>query len=184
MTTIGWTAFETPLGWGGIAWSAAGIAGIHLPELDRARVRVLLRRRFPSAAESSPPPTVEEAITAMTALVGGERVDLSAIELDQTGVDTFDQQVYNVARRIPMGETLTYGQIAAKLGDPHLAREVGQALGRNPFPLVVPCHRVIAANGRLGGFSARGGVSTKQRLLAIERANVSWQLPLTMECSP
>jgi methylated-DNA-[protein]-cysteine S-methyltransferase len=183
MTTIGWTTFETPLGWGGLAWSDAGITGIHLPELDRARVRAQLRRRFPSATETSPPPAIDEATATMTALVSGERVDLATVELDQTGVDDFDQQVYTVARRIPVGETLTYGQVAAKLGDPHLAREVGQALGRNPFPLVVPCHRVIAANGRLGGFSARGGVTTKQRLLQIEQANVSWQLPLTMECS-
>src|SRR5262249_21141461 len=118
-------------------------------------------------------------VASMTALVSGERVDLSAVALDQTDVDAFDQQVYGVARRIPVGETLTYGQIATKMGNPRLAREVGQALGRNPFPLVVPCHRVIAANGRLGGFSARGGVSTKQRLLEIEQADVSWQLPLT-----
>ena len=86
--------------------------------------------------------------------------------------------MYAIARTIPAGDTLTYGQIATRLGDPSLAREVGQALAKNPFPIVVPCHRVIAAGGKLGGFSARGGVSTKQRLLSIERANVVWQLPL------
>ena len=178
MTTTGWTTFETPLGWGGLAWSDCGVTGIHLPEPDHSKVRAQLRRRFPAAAEASPPPAIEDAIAAMTSLVCGERVDLSRVELDQTGVDAFDQQVYAVARRIPPGETLSYGQIATRLGDPKLARDVGQALGRNPFPLVVPCHRVIAANGRLGGFSARGGVSTKQRLLEIEQANVSWQLSL------
>jgi methylated-DNA-[protein]-cysteine S-methyltransferase len=93
-------------------------------------------------------------------------------------VDAFDRRVYEAARAIPAGETASYGQLASRLGDPRLAREVGQALARNPFPIVVPCHRVIAARGGLGGFSARGGVATKQRLLAIEQANVSWQLPL------
>ena len=178
MSTPGWTLFETPLGCGGVVWSENGITGIHLPEPDGSRVRALLRRRFPSATEAAPPAPVEEAIAAMTALVGGESTDLTGVRLDLSRVDEIDQQVYAVARQIRTGETLTYGQIAAKLGDPHLAREVGQALGRNPFPLVVPCHRVIAANGRLGGFSARGGVSTKQRLLEIEQANVSWQMSL------
>jgi methylated-DNA-[protein]-cysteine S-methyltransferase len=178
MRTPGWTVFQTPLGWAGVAWSENGITGIHLPEPDNGRVRALLRRRFPSAREAAPPPAVEAAIAAMTALVSGDSTDLTSVQLDLSGVEEFDQQVYAVARRIRTGETLTYGQIATKLGDPHLARDVGQALGRNPFPLVVPCHRVIAANGRLGGFSARGGVTTKQRLLEIEQANVSWQLPL------
>jgi methylated-DNA-[protein]-cysteine S-methyltransferase len=93
-------------------------------------------------------------------------------------VEPFEQRVYAMARAIPAGQTLTYGQIAGRLGEPLLAREVGQALGRNPFPIVVPCHRVLAAGGKLGGFSAPGGVATKQRLLAIEQANVSWQLSL------
>ena len=88
------------------------------------------------------------------------------------------QRVYAVARTIRPGQTLTYGDIAKQLGDPLLARDVGQALARNPFPMIVPCHRVVAAGGKLGGFSAAGGVATKQRLLAIERAQVAWQLPL------
>ena len=103
---------------------------------------------------------------------------LSRIRLDLEGVPSFERQVYEVARTIPAGETVTYGQIATRLGDSRAAREVGQALARNPFPIVVPCHRVVAAGGKLGGFSARGGLATKQRLLSIERANVSWQLPL------
>jgi methylated-DNA-[protein]-cysteine S-methyltransferase len=93
-------------------------------------------------------------------------------------VEPFEQRVYEVARTIPAGQTLTYGQIATRLGDRLLARDVGQALGRNQFPIVVPCHRVLAASGKLGGFSAPGGVATKQRLLEIEQANVSWQLSL------
>ena len=114
----------------------------------------------------------------MTALLRGESRDLNDVSLDMTNVPAFDRQVYEVARTIPPGKTLTYGQIAIALGDVHLARDVGQALAHNPFPLVVPCHRVLAAGGKLGGFSARGGVTTKQRLLTLEQANVSWQLPL------
>jgi methylated-DNA-[protein]-cysteine S-methyltransferase len=110
--------------------------------------------------------------------LSGESPDLSFVQIDLNNIPALDRRVYELARTIPPGETLTYGQIATRLGDPLLARDVGQALARNPFPIVVPCHRVVAAGGKLGGFSARGGVATKQRLLAIERANISWQLPL------
>jgi methylated-DNA-[protein]-cysteine S-methyltransferase len=114
----------------------------------------------------------------MSQLLSGAEADLSGVRLDMQRVPPFEQRVYEVARTIPKGQTLTYGQIATRLGDPARARDVGQALARNPFPIVVPCHRVLAAGGKLGGFSAAGGVATKQRLLSIERANVSWQLPL------
>jgi methylated-DNA-[protein]-cysteine S-methyltransferase len=167
--------FETALGACGIAWGEHGVAGIQLPEPD---VRTRLRRRFPGAREASPPPALAEVIERITALLRGERVDLSMVQLDMDRVPPFERQVYEVTRTIPAGETLSYGQIAGRLGEPRLAREVGQALAHNPFPIVVPCHRVLAADGKLGGFSARGGVATKQRLLETERANVSWQLPL------
>jgi methylated-DNA-[protein]-cysteine S-methyltransferase len=172
------TIFETAIGFGAIAWNARGVSGVQLPESDETRVRARLRKRFPHAAESEPPPEIRSAIEQITTLLDGQPRDLSGVHLDMTDVPAFDQQVYVAAREIPFGETVSYGQIARLLGDPALARDVGQALGRNPFPIVVPCHRVIAAGGRLGGFSARGGVATKQRLLSIERANVSWQLPL------
>jgi methylated-DNA-[protein]-cysteine S-methyltransferase len=112
------------------------------------------------------------------ALLTGERCDLSGAVLDMAGIQPFRRQVYAIARTIPAGGTLSYGEIADRLGDRSAAREVGEAMGANPFPLIVPCHRVLAAGGKLGGFSARGGVATKQRLLSIERANVAWQLPL------
>jgi methylated-DNA-[protein]-cysteine S-methyltransferase len=172
------TLFETPLGTGAIAWNERGVSGVQLPEPDVARVRARLRRRFPGALESAPAPAIRQAIDGITALLRGEPGDLSGVHLDMDRVDAFDRRVYEAARTIPAGETASYGQLASRLGDPRLAREVGQALARNPFPIVVPCHRVIAARGGLGGFSARGGVATKQRLLAIEQANVSWQLPL------
>jgi methylated-DNA-[protein]-cysteine S-methyltransferase len=170
--------FATPIGIGAVAWSTLGLIGVQLPEADGAHVRQRMKRRFPRALEAEPSTEVAEAIQRMQALLGGTATDLSSVQLDMQRVPELAQRVYAVARTIPPGETLTYGQIAKALGDPLLAREVGQALARNPFPIVVPCHRVLAAGGKLGGFSAAGGVATKQRLLAIERANVSWQLRL------
>ena len=175
---IQYCVFHTPIGTSGIAWSAHGVVGLQVPEPDPARVRARLRRRFPSSREAAPPSGVQAAIESIRALLDGSPVDLSTVRLDMQAVEPFERRVYEVARTIPAGQTLTYGQIATRLGDPLLARDVGQALGRNPFPIVVPCHRVLAAGGRLGGFSAPGGVAAKQRLLAIEQAEVSWQLSL------
>jgi methylated-DNA-[protein]-cysteine S-methyltransferase len=170
--------FDTAIGAGGIAWGDGGVIGVQLPEPDAMRVRAKLRRRFPGALETPPTPQIDQAIKRIVALLQGQSSDLSVICLDMDRVPAFERRVYEVARTIGPGETLTYGQIASRLGEPRLAREVGQALARNPFPIVVPCHRVLAAGGKLGGFSASGGVATKQRLLSIERANVAWQLPL------
>ena len=164
------TLFATPIGHCGIAWGEYGIVGLWLPESDERRTRARLLRRLPSAVETAPPADVRAAIEEITALLSGDRRDLSAIPLDFDGVPDFPRRVYALARSIPPGETLTYGEVARKLGDPRRAREVGQALARNPFPIVVPCHRVLAARGRSGGFSAPGGVSTKLRLLEIEGA--------------
>jgi methylated-DNA-[protein]-cysteine S-methyltransferase len=172
------TLFETPLGVAGLAWGDQGIVGIQLPEPDRAHVCNRLRQRFAGATEALPSVEVEDAIERVTALLRGEHCDLQSVHLDMRRVPLFARQVYGIARTIAPGEVLSYGQVAERLGDPTLAREVGVALARNPFPIVVPCHRVIAAGGKLGGFSARGGVTTKQRLLEIEQANVTWQLPL------
>jgi methylated-DNA-[protein]-cysteine S-methyltransferase len=170
--------FDTTMGAGGIAWGDRGVIGVHLPEPDAARACARLRRLFPAALETPPTPEIQAAIERIATLLEGRTSDLSSICLDMDRVPAFDRRVYEVARTIAAGETLTYGQIASRLGEPRLAREVGQALARNPFPIIVPCHRVLAAGGKLGGFSARGGVATKQRLLSIERANVAWQLPL------
>ena len=172
------TVFETPIGMAAIAWNERGVSAIQLPEPDAERARGRLRRRFVRAAEAAPPPEVQQAIERITALLGGEPRDLSDVKLDLQRVAPFEQRVYALTRMVAFGQTVSYGALARQLGDVHLAREVGQALARNPFPIVVPCHRVIAAHGKLGGFSARGGLSTKQRLLEIEQANVAWQLPL------
>lgn len=168
----GFALFETALGACAIAWSGAGIAGLQLPEGSESRTRARLQRRFLAAPEAVPPPEVQHAIDGIVALLAGQAFDLSAVVLDMAAVPAFDRRVYAMAREIGPGATLSYGQVAARLGDARLARDVGQALARNPFAIVVPCHRVLAADGRLGGFSAPGGAATKQRLLAIEGARV------------
>jgi methylated-DNA-[protein]-cysteine S-methyltransferase len=164
----GIAVFGTSIGPCGIAWGDRGVLGVQLPEADAEATRRRLRHRFPDATETHTPIEIVLAIGRIGALLRGERVDLSAIEVDMTAVSPFDRDVYGAARQIPVGATRTYGEIARALGRPDAARDVGVALARNPFAIVVPCHRVVAANGKLGGFSAADGVKTKLRLLAIE----------------
>jgi methylated-DNA-[protein]-cysteine S-methyltransferase len=180
--------FETAIGTCAIVWSARGIVGVQLPETTELATRARLHRRYPDAQEDVPPPFVQRAIEAITGLLRGERRNLTDIPLDLDGVPEFNQRVYDIARKIPPGRTLTYGEIAKTLGDRLLARAVGQALGHNPVPLIVPCHRVMSAGGKSGGFSAGGGVVTKLRLLTIEGAqpdgpNLFDRLPLEARAS-
>lgn len=176
MTHVAGVAFfATALGVCGVAWNRRGISGMQLPEARAAATRKRLRARFPQSHEAVPPESVQQAIDKVVALLSGSKPDLSSVALDLEGVPDFDRRVYEIARRVPPGATTTYGAIAGTLGEPGSARAVGQALGRNPFPIVVPCHRVLAAGGRLGGFSAGGGVSTKLKMLAIEGADVARQ---------
>lgn len=167
--------FDTALGVCGVAWNSRGIAALQLPEARAAATRRRLRARFPEAHETAPPASVRQAIDAIVALLSGGKPDLSLIVLDMEGVADFDRRVYEIARSVPPGMTTTYGAIAGTLGEPGAARAVGQALGRNPFPIVVPCHRVLATGGQLGGFSAADGVTTKLRILAIEGADAARQ---------
>jgi methylated-DNA-[protein]-cysteine S-methyltransferase len=153
-----------------VIWSGRGIVGVQLPERDGRATRERVRKRFPDALETEPPDCVTQAIAGMTALLEGKASDLAAAALDLEGLSAFNRKVYAVARSIPPGATMTYGEVAERLGDKLLARAVGQALGENPIPLIIPCHRVLAAGGRTGGFSAPGGTVTKLRLLTIEGA--------------
>jgi methylated-DNA-[protein]-cysteine S-methyltransferase len=164
--------FDTDVGRCGITWGPGGIVGVQLPERNENATRARLLRHYPDARETPPPPHIRPVIDNIVALLHGEKRDLSDAVLDMQGVPQFRQDVYAVARTIPAGGTLTYGDIAARLGDRSVAREVGEAMGQNPFPLIVPCHRVLAAGGKPGGFSAAGGVTTKLRLLEIEGAQV------------
>jgi len=179
MSGPGQTLFDTPIGTCGIAWTPRGIAALQLPEssAERTRERVLRRLAalgFASAplasASDEPPDGVRCAIDAILALLDGAWQSLDFIALDESDLPDFERRVYAETRAIAPGTTLTYGEVAARIGEPGAARAVGQALGRNPYAIIVPCHRVLAAGGAIGGFSAGGGASTKRRLLAIERA--------------
>lgn len=165
--------FGTALGPCGIARRAGGVCAVQLPEGDAQRTAARLKRRVKNLNAAEPPADIQRAIDGICALLAGQRVDLSFVRLDMQGVPQLHQRVYEIARGIAPGATLSCGEIAQRLGDRSLARAVGQALGRNPFAPVVPCHRVLAAGGKPGGFSAQGGLRTKLRLLLIEGADPS-----------
>lgn len=170
MTEVSFTLFDTPIGRCSIAWGSNGVVGVGLPEPTDQRAEVRTRRRWPQARRGKPPAALADAIERIAALLGGAKSDLTDVAVDWSEVSEFDRTVYEVARTVPPGKTITYGEIAKRLGDPLAARAVGGAMGNNPYPLVVPCHRVLAAGGKLGGFSATGGVETKRRILVIEGA--------------
>ena len=173
--------FPTELGAMGIAWSQRGVAGVFLPELDEVALRRRIARRLPAAQECAAPDrpaAVRSATAGICALLRGERRDLTGIALDLDAVPELHRRIYAAAREIQPGRTASYGDVAARLGDRGLAREVGAAMARNPFSIVVPCHRVLAADGKLGGFSARGGTETKLRLLSIEGVQMPGTTPL------
>ena len=173
MTNQHFCLFDTPIGVCGIEWGPRGINGMQLPMGDEAKTRARIRQRRADSVETAPTDEVKAAIGRIVELLAGKPDDLADIPLDLDGVPEFNRGVYNIARSIPPGKTMTYGDIAKKLGGVELSRDVGQALGRNPCPIVVPCHRVLAAGNKPGGFSARGGVETKLKMLAIEGAVVN-----------
>jgi methylated-DNA-[protein]-cysteine S-methyltransferase len=173
MDAPGFALFDTAVGRCGIAWGERGVCCVRLPEARVTEMRTHLVRRFPDAKESAPPPVVQRAIDRIITLLRGEATDLTQIPLDMAAVPPFHRRVYELARSIPSGATLSYGEVATRLGSPGSARAVGQALGKNPFAIVVPCHRVLAAGGKIGGFSASGGIDTKARMLRIEQAQRS-----------
>jgi methylated-DNA-[protein]-cysteine S-methyltransferase len=170
MLELRFAVFDTAIGPCAIVWSGRGVAGVQLPEASEAATRSRVRKRFRSAQEAMPSPEIKKALDGIIALLRGEARDLTDVKIDDAGTPEFNARVYAIARKIPPGKTMTYGEIAEWLGDKLLAREVGSALGQNPCPIIMPCHRVLAAGGKSGGFSASGGVVTKLRLLTIEGA--------------
>lgn len=169
----GFTVFDTAIGPCAVAWNRIGLTRVGLPEDSEAATRARLVRGLrgePEAVEAEPTVDVRRAIDAIVALLAGERVELSFVDLDLEGVPELNRQVYDVTRSIPAGSTLSYGELAKRIGQPGAAQAVGRALGANPWPIVVPCHRVLAADGSMHGFSAHGGVETKRRMLLIEGA--------------
>ena len=178
MNHAGFALLDTPVGRCAIAWEGDTVAGVQLPEASDSAALARLERRFPGLAPAEPPEAIGVLIAKIVAHLSGARSDYSDAPLDLDRVGAFEAAVYRAALAIPWGETRTYGALAAGLGDPGAAQAVGQALGRNPWPIVVPCHRITAADGRTGGFSAAGGAATKLRLLEIEGALAAESLPL------
>lgn len=178
MSTIGLASFATPLGRCAIAWGPAGLLGVQLPGASGLAAFARLQRLHPLAEETEPPPDIAAIVARITAFLGGARDAFADLPYAFAQVSAFEAEVYRETLAIPAGETSTYGAIAARLGDVGHSRAVGQALGRNPWPIVIPCHRVTGADGRMGGFSAPGGRATKLKLLELEGALAPDTLPL------
>ena len=153
---MGWTAFPAPLGWIALGWSSTGITTLRLLEAP------------PEPQADPPPPFVDEARSALIAFLGGGPARFDDLPLDLSGLPPFQRRCLEVLRSTRPGETLTYGELAARAGSPRAARAAGQAMRRNPLPILVPCHRVVG-EGWSGGFSFGQGLATKQRLLDLER---------------
>lgn len=166
--------FDTAIGPCGIAWSERGVRRLQLPQADRAMTEEWLRR-LPASGPAEPPPATQHAIDLVKRYLDGERIDFSDVAVDLTGVDDFRLSIYDELRRVGWGETTTYGELARRIGAPGGAQGVGQAMGRNPTPVIIPCHRVLAAGHKAGGFSAYGGTITKHRLLALEGVSIEVQ---------
>lgn len=162
-STTSIVTFDTALGRCAARWSDTGITGVLLPSRTSR-----LGPMFEDGVDL--PAFVREAIEGMVAVMSGESRDLRDVPLDERDIDDFRRAVYSATRQIPAGATQSYGEIARAIGQPDGARDVGAALARNPFPIIVPCHRVVAANGALTGFSAPGGLATKRRMLELEGA--------------
>jgi O-6-methylguanine DNA methyltransferase len=170
MIEPGYTLFNTSIGTCGVAWREVGIVGVQLPDGNQQTTRERLAMRFADLRETAPRGAHKRTTEAIVGLLEGRARDLSSITLDMSAVSDFQQAVYCAARNVARGQTVTYAELADLMGRRAASRAVGQALGNNPFPIVVPCHRILAADGKAGGFSAAGGITTKMRILKIEGA--------------
>lgn len=168
-TAHGYHIFETAGGYCGIAWNSLGISRFQLPTRSADATKRNLLRRDPGTEPAAPPPEINEAIAAVRRYFDGEKIDFSNVPVDLEGQEEFFRQIYTALRRVAWGQTTTYGTLAKELGaGPQAARDVGQAMAKNPVPLIIPCHRVLAAGGKVGGFSAPGGSTAKVRMLELE----------------
>ena len=170
MAGRGYSIFDSTVGRCGIAWGGSGILGVQLPEAREIETRRRMLRQYPDAREIRPPPMVEIAIDGIAALLRGKPCDFSDVVLDMNGMPPFNRRVYEYARTIPRGQTITFAELAKRLGASGAANAVGQAIGRNPFTILVPCHRVLAADGATDRFGINGGMISKRRLLSLEGA--------------
>lgn len=174
-----YTVFETKTGFCAIAWNDAGITRFHLPSTSAQAARRAILRHRPNAVEMDPTPMIADVISTVKRYFEGEKIDFSGLTLDLDGQEDFSRRTYTALRRIGWGQTTTYGTLAQEIGaGPQAAREVGQAMAKNPVPLIIPCHRVLAAGGKLGGFSAPGGAGAKVRMLELEGVLLARPEPL------
>ena len=178
MAGRGYTIFDTMIGRCGIAWGDSGVIGVQLPEAREIETRRRLFHLYPEARELRPPLNVELAIDGIVALLRGKAADLSEVMLDMTGIPAFNARVYQFTRTVPRGETRTYGEVASSLRATGAVHSVAQAISRNPFMIVVPCHRVLEAGGYADKISPNGGTISKRRLLSIEGANMTFSKTL------
>jgi methylated-DNA-[protein]-cysteine S-methyltransferase len=169
--------FDTGIGFCATAWSPLGVTRFQLPEVDRNATEKRLRAKTANLRPSDPSSTVVEMIADMRRYFAGERIDFSSVTIDLSGIEPFRRSVYQAARSVGWGRTSTYGELAAEAGYPGTAQDVGQAMARNPIAIIIPCHRILAAGNKLGGFSAYRGTFAKERLLALEGTSTP-QLPL------
>ena len=170
--------FETARGFCAIAWSGKGVVRFRLPEANAEATEQSLLRRLPDATPATPPPAIAEAVAAAQHYFAGEKTDFTGVPVDLGRQSELFEKIYAAARRLGYGETTTYGAMAKQFGDDwEIAREVGQAMSKNPIPLIIPCHRVLAAGGKVGGFSAPGGAATKTMMLAMEGVTVGAPKP-------
>jgi methylated-DNA-[protein]-cysteine S-methyltransferase len=169
--------FDAAIGTCGVAWSERGLTHLQLPEADRAATERRLKNSAGCEAPANPPDAIAQAIAALRAYFAGDPVDFGSLPVDLADVPAFHRKVYAAARRIGFGRTASYGEIARQVDALGAARAVGQALAHNPLPVIVPCHRVLAVNHQMGGFSAFGGTATKQRLLALEGVHIGDDAP-------
>ncbi len=165
-----YTIFETALGFAGIAWNDVGVIRFQLPAASADATTRNLSRRIPGAHATEPPPRIADTVAAVKRYYAGERIEFSEVTLDLRAQDDFSREIYDAARRVGYGTTTTYGELAKTIGrtDWEAAREVGQAMAKNPVALIIPCHRVLAAGRKIGGFSAPGGAETKEKMLELE----------------
>src|SRR6266568_1344121 len=169
--------FDTAIGPCGVAWSERGLTRLQLPEAGPSATEKRLRKHAASASRDAPA-EIEQTIAKLQRYLTGGRLDFSSVAVDLTGIGPFQRRVYEAARSVRWGQTASYGELARQAGSPEAARAVGQALSRNPVPIIIPCHRILAKGHRIGGFSAHGGTVTKERLLALEGVRLDADAPL------
>jgi methylated-DNA-[protein]-cysteine S-methyltransferase len=175
---LSYVLFDTAFGACGLAWNDAGIVRLQLPERDIDATRARLCRRLEDSAQAEPTSKIRHVITSLQGYFDGRRTDFADVDVDLTQVGEFHARIYAALRGIGWGTTTTYGGLANLVGSPGAAQAVGQAMGRNPVPIIVPCHRVLAGGRRIGGFSAPGGAFTKERLLTMEGVRLGVEAPL------